>query len=105
MLKKLLLAATLALATVPAVAQDACRTPAAIAEDIAKVPNVREVITLRQIDVGFLELVDVTIWGDGSGAYLAVAFIDGCYAAAQAMDDETVAEFIGLHTKHADDPA
>jgi hypothetical protein len=100
-MKAFLVAVLLGLATLPAIAQESCVTPAMIAADVAKVPNAKEMMALRDIDIGFEELADVTIWGDGSGHYLSVAFIHGCYFGNQIMDDETVAEFINSHTKQA----
>lgn len=100
-MKAILAAALLVFATLPAPAQDACVTPEMIATDVAKVPNAKVLITLRSIDIGFEERADVTIWGDGSGHYLSVAFINGCYYGNQIMNDETVAAFINEHTKQA----
>ena len=103
-MKAFLAAALLALASLPVMAQepaDGCYTPARVAADVAKVPNAKEIITLRSVDIGFEELADVIIWGDGSGHYLSVAFVNGCYAGQQIMNDESVAAFINSHTKTA----
>lgn len=101
-MKAVLAAALLVFAILPAVAQNACVTPEMIAADVAKVPTAKEIITLRSVNIGFAELADVMIWGDGSGRYLTVAFIGGCYVGNQILDDETVAAFIEHHTKRAE---
>jgi len=100
-MKAIFAAVLLGLATLPAVAQEACYTPAMAATDVAKVPNAREITTLRSVNIGFEENTDVIIWGDGSGHYLAVAFVNGCYAGQQIMDDAGVEAFINSHTKTA----
>lgn len=101
-MKAIFAAVLLGLATLPAMAQaEPCYTPAMVAADVAKVPNAKEIITLRSVDIGFEETTDVTIWGDGAGHYLSVAFVDGCYAGQRIMDDETVEAFINSHTKTA----
>lgn len=101
-MKAVFAATLLVLATLPATAQNACVTPQMIAADVAKVPTAKAVITLRSVDIGFEKLVDVMIWGDGSGHYLAVAFTNGCYVSNNVMNDETVAAFIEHHTKRAE---
>ena len=88
-MKAFLAAALLALASLPVMAQepaDGCYTPARVAADVAKVPNAKEIITLRSVDIGFEELADVIIWGDGSGHYLSVAFVNGCSLGTVATD-------------------
>ena len=99
---KRLLAALLLFST-PALAHESfCRTPEMLAVDVMKVPTAKELITLRSIDIGFDELADVVVYGDGSGNYIAVAFIGGCYEGYQMMNDETVAAFIEDNTKRAE---
>lgn len=101
-MRAILAAVLLVLAAHPAVAGSACYTPEMIRADVEKVAGVKELTTLRAVDIGFSELTDVTIWGDDSGHYLAVVFVEGCYAANRIMDAETVEDFINEHTKRAD---
>lgn len=103
-MKKLLLAAALGLVPIHATAQEAgvCYTHEAVTAAVMKsTPGAKEVITLKSIDIGFDELADVTIYGDGSGHYLAMAFIGGCYDGHREMNDEQVEAFINEHTKRA----
>lgn len=105
MIRAFFLATALVAAALPAAAQETekfCYTPAMIAADVAKVPNAKEIITLRSIDIGFAEPMDVVVYGDGKGNYLAAAFLDGCYWGNQIMNDDTVAAFIDSHTKRAE---
>lgn len=56
--------------------------------------------TLRDIDIGFEDPVDVTIYTNGH-EYIAAAFAKGCYVDFRVMSETEVLAFLNQFTKKA----